>query len=153
LCNPRIRRALSSPSAELPSALLVPCHAQQLEGIAVLSSETVRFGGLWRQSGELDCSVSLRVQGEALQILVLGISWATPWQQMKQYPGFLLGSTNMCPGVCCPQAEHHLGLGPCAGDASWESGRTGFTHPPEQEGWLLVPAPPTQRAAVTSRLG
>lgn len=36
LCNPRIRHALSfPPPPELPSALLVPCHAQQLEGITI----------------------------------------------------------------------------------------------------------------------
>lgn len=103
-----------------------------------------------RLSGELDCSVSLRAQGDAPQILMLGMSWPTPWQQGKQYPGFVLRSTNVCPGVCCPQAQHHLGLRPCAGDASWESGRAGFTCPPKPERWLLVPAPPAQRAAVTS---
>lgn len=37
LCNPRIRHALSFPPTELPSAVLVPCHAQQLEGITMLS--------------------------------------------------------------------------------------------------------------------
>lgn len=36
LCNPRNWCALSSPSTELPS-VLVPCHAQQLEGVTVLS--------------------------------------------------------------------------------------------------------------------
>lgn len=77
LWNPRIRHVLSSPATELPSALLVHCHAQQLEGIAMLSSEVLHFSSEQRLSGELHYSVTLNAERDPPQLLMLGVSWAT----------------------------------------------------------------------------
>lgn len=59
-------------------------------------------------------------------------------------------SASLTRGPASPQAQHRLGLGPRAGDAGRESGGAGLAQQPEAAGRLLVPAPPAQRAAVTS---
>ncbi|KAJ7404257.1 multidrug resistance-associated protein 7 isoform X4 [Willisornis vidua] len=59
----------------VPGAL--PCPAQQLEGITVVSEEVMHFSSVQRLSGELNCIVTLSAEGDPPQILMLGMFWAT----------------------------------------------------------------------------